>query len=173
MRNYHSDGSGRDLYIGHNNGGLSASSQSHYHNAQSNTQWLTSNSKFLRTGFGAPRKAAGAASSGSRGAARNDSWSTTSRSDFKWPSQQPKKNFVVDGGVKANFSIPRNKEFVYPSGILFQYPEDIAITAPGQKFSVPTIRKAQTPKVGRSISFVDRRHATKAMTPHGTGHGGF
>merc|ERR1711976_1071656 len=50
---------------------------------------------------------------------------TTTRSDYRWPSLQKKPGVAKDSSFTPNFSVPRSKEFVYPSGILFQYENDI------------------------------------------------
>lgn len=158
---YFSDGSGRDLYIRHNNGGLDFSSTGNYHNATSHKQWLTSTAKFLSTGYGCPNILP------AKNPIQGGAWSTTSHSDYSWPSKT--KNGRRKKGTSTsphpNFSVPRNKEFVYPSGILFQYASDIATPKRSRsRTSNGTKLPSLTPKASKTASKIATRKAT-SLTP--------
>lgn len=130
MPTYLSDGTGRDLYIGYNNGGLSFKTQTQYtgkSGKKAGSEWSTSSQASIGTAaYAAPRSV-----KLMKATKKIDSWSTTTGSHFKWPSltsssRAPPSPFKGATMKSTNsFTLPRNKEFVYPNGILFQYEDDI------------------------------------------------
>lgn len=130
MPNYYSDGSGRDQYIGYNNGGLSMNPVTQF------------------------RKSKGAKRTPGKKPRAHDfnrsTWTSTNRADFQWPAMQKPKGPMMPK-KKLNFSIPRNKEFVYPNGTLFQYHDLISTPATNMRRTQP-LPAIKTAKNARQAS---------------------